>query len=242
MKRKWMMIATIIPTIISILLIVFIVFVVKQVTIMGTDNRISKTNMYRALADIAPKDATVFFGDSITELCPTEEIYYDYVQKSGVPVINRGIGAETTKTMLERIENNVIVLEPKNLVMLMGINDLGEGREIKDIVSNIEDMVILTKEKSPNTNIILQAVYPVDTDRDSFYQNFQLRKRGNYKVIELNKKIEEIARKHDITYLDVSEYLIDEKGMLKDEYTEDGLHPNIKGYYAVKDEIVKSLR
>lgn len=242
MKRKWMMIATIIPTIISILLIVFIVFVVKQVTIMGTDNRISKTNMYTALADIAPKDATVFFGDSITELCPTEEIYYDYVQKSGVPVINRGIGAETTKTMLERIENNVIVLEPKNLVMLMGINDLGEGREIKDIVSNIEDMVILTKEKSPNTNIILQAVYPVDTDRDSFYQNFQLRKRGNDKVIELNKKIEEIARKHDITYLDVSEYLIDEKGMLKDEYTEDGLHPNIKGYYAVKDEIVKSLR
>lgn len=237
-----MMIATIIPTIISILLIVFIVVVVKQVTIMGTENRLSKTNMYTLLGDTSPKNATVFFGDSITELCSTEEIYYDYVQKSGVPVINRGISAETTETMLERIEDNIIVLEPRNLVMLMGINDLSEGKEIKEIASNIEKMVILTKEKSPNTNIILQAVYPVNTNRDSFYQKFQLRNRDNTKVAKLNKEIEEITIKHHITYLDVSEYLKDEKGMLKEEYTEDGLHPNVKGYYAVKDEIVKSLR
>lgn len=237
-----MMIAAIIPTIISILLIVFIVFVVKQVTIMGTENRLSKTNMYTLLGDTSPKNATVFFGDSITELCSTEEIYYDYVQKSGIPVINRGISAETTETMLERIEDNITVLEPRNLVMLMGINDLSEGKEIKEIASNIEKMVILTKEKSPNTNIILQAVYPVNTNRDSFYQKFQLRNRDNTKVAKLNKEIEKIAKKHHITYLDVSEYLKDEKGMLKEEYTEDGLHPNIKGYYAVKDEIVKSLR
>ena len=85
-----------------IIFIVLFNFVMSQVTMMGTSQRLTKTNNYTSLTDIAPHEATVFFGDSITELCSTEEIYADYIKESGIPIINRGISAETTTTMVER--------------------------------------------------------------------------------------------------------------------------------------------
>ena len=38
------------------------------------------------------------------------------------------------------------------------------------------------------------------------------------------------AEKNKLTYLDYYSGMIDEKGFLKDELSEDGLHPNAKGY------------
>lgn len=131
-------------------------FIAQQVAIMGEDQRISKTNAYTALADIAPQQATIFFGDSITELCPIQEIYADYIEETGIAMLNRGINAETTETMLKRIEENVLILKPRNLVMLMGVNDLAENTSYDEIVNNIQKMIQLTKQKSPQTNIILQ--------------------------------------------------------------------------------------
>ena len=37
-------------------------------------------------------------------------------------------------------------------------------------------------------------------------------------------------RKNNLTYLDYYSAMMDEKGFLKDELSEDGLHPNAKGY------------
>jgi lysophospholipase L1-like esterase len=38
------------------------------------------------------------------------------------------------------------------------------------------------------------------------------------------------AAQNKLTYLDYYSAMIDEKGFLKDELSEDGLHPNAKGY------------
>lgn len=35
--------------------------------------------------------------------------------------------------------------------------------------------------------------------------------------------------------------LSDENGNLRKDYTYDGLHPNVQGYLAVRDEIIKTL-
>ena len=218
-------------------------FIAQQVAIMGEDQRISKTNAYTALADIAPQQATIFFGDSITELCPIQEIYADYIEETGIAMLNRGISAETTETMLERIEENVLILKPRNLVMLMGVNDLAENTSYDEIVNNIQKMIQLTKQKSPQTNIILQAVYPINvSDRTSFYQQFQIGDRSNDEINELNEKLEQMAQEENITFLNVNHLLTDEKQELKAEYTADGLHPTIEGYLAVKDEIIQVLK
>jgi lysophospholipase L1-like esterase len=44
-------------------------------------------------------------------------------------IANRGISGDTTRGMLIRLEADVLALQPKAVVMLMGTNDLEEGAE-----------------------------------------------------------------------------------------------------------------
>lgn len=242
-KRKTLIISFISFIIPAIIFIAIVIFVLNQVAQVGCNQRLTKMNNYTELVNTTPKNATVFFGDSITELCPLNDIYASYVKDTGIPVINRGISAETTAQMLERFEDNVINIHPQNLVMLMGINDLSQKIELEDIINNIEQMINMIKTKQPNINIIIQAVYPINiSNQDSFYNKRQLKNRDNQAIKELNRLIKELANDKEITFLDVNDYLIDSNGELKKEFSEDGLHPNTKGYLAIKDKIIEELK
>ncbi|MBS5111598.1 MAG: hypothetical protein KHZ15_02810 [Coprobacillus cateniformis] len=239
-KTLWVgIICAFVPILITIFLVVF---VFNQVGEMGENERLHKTQNYEQLSQDSLKETTVFFGDSITELCPVEDLYAAYTRKTGVPIINRGISAETTDSMLKRIEKTVLVMKPKNLVMLMGINDIAAKVDNQQIASNIKQMITLTKQQSPKTHIILQAVYPINkTDRESLFDKFQLRDRDNQTIDELNEMLESLAKEEKITFLNVNSYLMDKNKELKKEYTFDGLHPNMQGYLAIRDAILEAL-
>ena len=241
-KTAWMIgiISFLVPVIVFALLLRV---VMSQITMMGTQQRITKTENFTSLVSIAPQEATVFFGDSITELCPLEEIYAEYSKQSGVPVINRGISAETTTTMLERFEANVLGLKPRNLVLLMGVNDISEGISLEQSIQNIQEMIQMTKSQSPQTHIVLQAVYPINiTGRKEFYEKFQIGDRDNERIYQFNQELEKLAAAEKVTFLNVNEQLMDEQGELKYEYSFDGLHPNIDGYMAIRDFIIQNLK
>lgn len=241
-KKTW--IVGIVCMLIPILLITIVfIFVFQGVATMGENEIIHKTKNYEEISVTSMKETTVFFGDSITELCPVEDLYSIYTKQTGIPVINRGISAETTSTMLTRIDKTVLVMEPKNLVMLMGINDISQKVDNQQIVNNIHKMITLTKQKSPHTHIILQTVYPVNkSERESLYDQFQLKDRDNETINSLNKMLEELATKENITFVNVNSYLMNENGELKNEFTFDGLHPNMQGYLAIRDAIMQTLR
>lgn len=239
-KTLWVgMICAFVPILITIFLILF---VFNQVGKMGENEILHKTQNYEQLSQDSLKETTVFFGDSITELCPVEDLYASYTRKTGVPIINRGISAETTDSMLKRIEKTVLVMKPKNLVMLMGINDIAAKVDNQQIINNIKQMITLTKQQSPKTHIILQAVYPINkTDRESLFDKFQLRDRDNQTIDELNEMLESLTKEEKITFLNVNSYLMDKNKELKKEYTFDGLHPNMQGYLAIRDAILNVL-
>lgn len=242
-KKAWKigLLSALVPTVTTAILATVIGVVYKEVAVMGSNQIRQKAENYVALSEAAPKNATVFFGDSITELCNLEDIYAQYMEESGVPVCNRGISAECTDSMLARTESTIIPLQPRNLVMLMGVNDLNKGVSQEQITENIRSIIRLVREKSPQTHMVLQAVYPVDTQRDSLYECFQLNGRHNETIRSLNEKLAVMAQEEGITFLDVTPYLADENGMLKKEYTFDGLHPNSAGYMAIRDEIIQNL-
>ena len=240
-KLKIGILSALVPTVIAILLIAVIAAAVNFISEMGLGDIARKTEHYSQLAEYAPENATVFFGDSITELCSVEDIYAEYSKSSGSPVINRGISAETTDHMLERVEDSVIALKPRNVGMLMGVNDLSAGVPQEQITDNIRAMIQLIKEKSPETNIVLQAVYPTSGKRESLYENYQLGGRDSATVKALNEKLAAMAAEENVRFLDVTALLADEDGNLRNDYTYDGLHPNVSGYLAVRDAIVAEL-
>ena len=49
-------------------------------------------------------------------------------------------------------------------------------------------------------------------------------------ILTLNKWIKDYSAKNNFVYLDYFSATVDDKGFLKAEITEDGLHPTIKGY------------
>lgn len=241
--QKWKigLLAALLPTIVAVILAAVIVIVYRFVAQSGASEIERKAQQYAQLAEYTPKNATVFFGDSITELCKLGDIYGDYSEENNVAVVNRGISAETTASMLQRIEDSVISIRPRNLVMLMGVNDLNQGVEKEEITENIRQMIRLVKEKTPETNIVLQGVYPIDPNRDSLYEKMQLKGRDNATIRELNEMLEEMAEEENIRFVNVTDSLADEEGNLRKDYTYDGLHPNVSGYLAVREFIIAEL-
>lgn len=214
----------------------------QAVTLMGEEQMSGKTKNYHMLQDVTPKHATVFFGDSTTELCPLPDIYAPYVETQGIPVINRGISAEKTDTMVTRLDD-VLALEPRNLVLLMGINDYYADVPKEDIVENIQTIIQTTKQTQPETNIILQAIYPVNANmRTTALEKAQSNGDDNALIKEINQDLKTLAETEEITFLDVTSSLIDQEGNLDSAYTFDGLHPNANGYLAIRDQIIAVLK
>ena len=241
-KKAWKigLLSALFPTVVAVLAIGVIVFVFQYVSNNGLVEIERKTGYYAQLAEYAPKKATVFFGDSITEICPIEDLYGDYAEQSGSPVINRGISSETAASMLARVNESVIALQPRNLVMLMGINDLNQGIAPAEAAGNIRAIIQRVKEESPQTNIVLQSVYPTDIKRESFYEPLHIF-ADNDQVLALNGLLAELAAEENIRYVDLTSVLADESGYLRDDYTYDGVHPSTSGYLAVRDLIIAEL-
>lgn len=176
------------------------------------------------------KNQTVLAGDSITEIC-NMDLYDSYIKKTGILVYNRGISGDTSDRLLERFDKDILYLEPKNLVILIGTNDLSLKADVHYVADNIEKMIIMAQNKCPKMNIILQAVYPV------VYKN----KKKNAAIIQLNAILNRIAKKYDIRFLDLFDKFLDENAGLNKKYTYDGLHPNVFGFEIAVKNIISYL-
>lgn len=195
-----------------------------------------KFNQFEKENKTVEKNQIVFVGDSITDYCDLEEFY------PTLKAYNRGISADTTDGLLNRMDESIFDLEPKLVVLLMGINDLlgDDMRSEEEIASNMDKILTEIQTKSPNTKIILQAPYPVSAK--SAYGRVA---NANGKVKKLSAMYEAIANAKGITYVDLYDNLIDPKTKEFDlDYTDDGLHPNDKGYEvisAVLNPVIQSV-
>ena len=198
----------------------------------------NKKENYRILnKEYALKNQTVLLGDSITDFFNWYELFYDFSKISGQAVYNRGISGDTTDRLLERLDENVLNIEPKNVVLLIGTNDIGRGLPLSMSVENVSKIIENTKKVCPDINFILQAVYPINRDmRDKF------EKRSNEKIDIMNKEFIKLSEKYDCVWLDITDKLKDETGNLKKEYTYDGLHLNINAYKIVAENIIPFLK
>ena len=178
---------------------------------------------------VADENRIVFFGDSITELWKLADYF------ANRPYINRGISGETTSQMLARFQSDVIKLRPKVVVILGGINDLAHNKgpkTLKAIEANLASMVTLARDNG--IYVVLASLLPVrdyDTANDS--RPDQIRR--------INRWIEKYAIDHGVIYLDYYSAMADGKGLLKDELSNDGLHPKSRGYQVMAPLAEKAI-
>ena len=151
------------------------------------------------------------------------------------PLVNRGIAGTDSVWLLEHLKEQVLDLEPSKLVLLIGINDIGRGYPIRDIVTRISDIIMTVRQESLFTEVYLLSVFPVS--EESQYAS-KVKIRNNTTVRELNQQLAVLP---GVTYVDLFDYLTDDKGQLNDNYTTDGLHLSPQGYQVLAEPIIKEI-
>jgi lysophospholipase L1-like esterase len=172
----------------------------------------------------APEESRViFFGDSITDIWKLDEYF------PGKAYINRGIGGQTTPQMLVRFRQDVIDLQPKVVVILAGTNDIAGNTgpmSLKNIEANYSTMAELAAVH--NIRVIFSSVLPVHHYTPQSQEFFA--QRSPKKILELNRWLKNYCSANGLVYLDYFTPMVDDKGLLKRDLAEDGLHPNAAGY------------
>jgi lysophospholipase L1-like esterase len=163
----------------------------------------------------------VFMGDSITDGWKLDEYF------SSKPYINRGISGQTTPQMLIRFRPDVIALKPRAVLILAGTNDIAGNtgpmtlEMIEDNYASMADMA-----KANGIKVIFASVLPIH----DYGKRKMSEGRPPEQILKLNEWLKAYCQARGHIYLDYFSKMVDDKGMLKAELANDGLHPNAEGY------------
>lgn len=165
----------------------------------------------------------IFFGDSITDIWKLDESF------PGKHYINRGIGGQTTPQMLVRFREDVIDLHPSVVVVLAGTNDIA-GNTGDETLEQIEGDYASFAElaKANGIRLIFSSVMPINNYNQRALWFFL--QRSPEKILSLNEWLRKYCADHDLLYVDYFSAMVDARGMLRVELTQDGLHPNAAGF------------
>lgn len=155
---------------------------------------------------------TVFMGDSITEALSEFDILDNYNL-----IFNKGDTVVKAMQNIEKLQG----INPKNLVLLYGMNDVIEfdsnlsGQDSNTFKEKYIELINSIKEVLPRTNIYLISPLPVMAN--AVATNYRL---TNENLNEFRLKVNEVADATGSTYIDLAS-IIAEKDYLHEE---DGIH------------------
>jgi lysophospholipase L1-like esterase len=168
----------------------------------------------------------VFLGDSITDECEWAEL----LENSQIK--NRGISGDTTMGILYRLED-IVTAQPAKIFIMVGINNLIHCQQLPvEVLADYQKIVIEIRDRSPQTEIFIQSVLPINQNKSSVSVS-------NFEIVQLNFYLQELATKYSITYIDLYSHLLDEQHQLSECYTLDGVHLNGQAYLIWKQAIAK---
>ena len=196
----------------------------------------------KVTAPVKDEQRVVFMGDSITDMWALPRFGGFF---PGKPYIDRGISGQTTPQMLVRFRSDVIALQPKVVVILAGTNDIAGNTgpiTLEETEGNLASMAELARANG--IRVVLSSVMPVSNyghDREGNPVDMRI-KRAPEKILELNAWIKKYAAEKGHAYLDYFSAMVDEQGLLKQELSEDGLHPNAAGYAVMAPLAEKAIQ
>ena len=191
----------------------------------------ARTNAYRWVTDAWNRTLAdlyadvVFYGDSLTAGGAWGE-WYPYWT-----CINLGVVGDTADGLHSRIQQ-VEMLEPSKCFLMIGVNDLNYGTPVDMTLARYEallsDLAVIGQETELQTYVL--SVLPVrEGEIDYPTTNAQIR--------QLNEGIAALAEQYGMTMIDLHPLFADENGMLKADYSYDGLHLTELGYQAWQEAI-----
>lgn len=160
--------------------------------------------------------AVVFLGDSIIQGWGDLGNAF-----AGIKVANRGISGDTSRGVLIRLQEDVLALRPRGVVLLIGTNDLEEKAEPEIIAGNLKLIVEALRKHDSTMPVVLCSVFPSASSKRRPFEQIK-------KINELYRDV--VQDQPQVTLVDTWSLFANEHGDAKGEEMPDLLHPNRLGY------------
>lgn len=176
------------------------------------------------------EDEIILLGDSITDGNEWSELFGNNRLK------NRGISGDVTEGVLYRLDE-VTESDPAKVFIMIGVNDLARDRSSEQVLANYEKIVERIQQDSPETEIYIQSILPVNDSYSQFTSHYD----KTPEIREVNEGLKSMADDKGARYINLFDDMSNGEGKLNPEYTEDGLHLNGSGYVVWKSVVEKYM-
>lgn len=181
----------------------------------------------------ADQGAVVFVGDSITQGFNAAAIF------PGLKSANRGISGDIAGNLKHRLQGDVLDVNPKAVVLLMGTNDAKDGKPAAAIVADIRAAAEKIHAALPAIPVIVSRLLP-RAPRAGQAKEAALLPAA---ILEVNALIDQLpAQLPWLTVADPFTSMAQPDGSPRPGLFGDGVHPNSAGNAALAAALAPVLR
>jgi len=184
----------------------------------------------------------VFLGNSITEKGG------NWNKRFGVNnIVNRGVSGDITEGILSRLDE-IIYYKPTTIFLLIGINDIFDNypnrknKNSSQVAKNIIQIAENIYKNCRNTKIFIQTILPVDIQKHMDYNDRSLANYNSEMVNQIIAINQLIKGQNNFPVIDLYAAFVDERGLMNEAYTTDGVHLNDIGYKAWVEYVNKYVQ
>lgn len=198
----------------------------------------------RELNRFAVKGQTVFAGSSLCEFFPVNELLN--AEQERYLVYNRGIAGDTTRQLMDNMEDCIFALEPSRIFINIGTNDMNTAAySEKKLLENYKKILLQIRERLPKSEIYVLSYYPVNPHVETGDENHPGKElfhtRNNQAICSANRKVQEMSKELGCVYIDLYPLLLDADGNLDRQYTVEGIHLKPGAYQKILKKLIPYL-
>lgn len=177
----------------------------------------------------------LFLGDSLTEAwSETGGETWDKLF-AGLNAANLGIGGDTTQNVIWRVAHGGLApLRPKLVVLLIGVNNLGNhGDAPAAVIRGISAVLAQLRRSWPAAKILLLGIFPSGAAPADPFRT---------KIATVNQGLPAMADGAGVVYEDIGAVFLEADGSISPEVMPDFLHLSPEGYRRWGDAIMPTVR
>ncbi|MDD4721625.1 MAG: GDSL-type esterase/lipase family protein [Acidaminococcaceae bacterium] len=206
--------------------------------VRGLDNDGNPVGVYSDAGELTvsttPRISVATFGDSITHggggiSYSPSNWEYDYQHYLDFPTINLGRSGDTSQTMVDRFEQDVLPFHPRYLIIMGGTNSLRGGVPAAEVIANLQTL----KEKCLENHIrpVFLTLPPINPAN--------IKRAFNESTVSDWQEQIQLVNEFILTqvYIDITRDMSCPNGILPEKLAVDGLHLDIDGKKIMADAI-----
>lgn len=174
-------------------------------------------------------DNYLFVGSFHTENMNMEDFSFPFVKESS--------SSMTTSDILENMREKIYQYNPSVVVLELGLEDLLQGKDEDEVLSQIERIIKSIQENRPYAKIYVESLYPIGSELENFDIDEKI--TSSY-LSQFNEKLKDKTSSLQVEYIDLYSILVDNDS-LKSDYTSNGVILNDEGYSLVWTELQRIL-